>query len=266
MINLLIWSKDRACQLDLLLRSLPHNLFNVYTLYKSSSSEYQLGYDKLIKLYPEYFFTKESDFELQTRFIIKCSGKYICLSTDDTVFYDCPKISASGIEAAMSDDVITFSFRYGKNTVLQNHNTGEMQPSLNIYEDCHDYIRWRFDQYYPLHNYGYPFGLDMHVYKADILTELINQFSFSNTNQLESNLFKYTNVVPKVICSEHMSTAVNIPANNMSGITIAGAMYPFSNETLNNVWLSGNQIDINSILGQKVVGCHQEFDFRFEKS
>ena len=266
MISLLIWSKDRACQLDLLLRSLPSNLFNVLVLYRVSTREYQYGYDKLIERYPDYFFTSETDFELQTRFIVWSASDYICLSTDDTVFYSHPKISSAGIKAAMSEDVITFSFRYGRNTVVQNHNTGEIQPSLNIYEDCHDFIRWRFDQYHPLHNYGYPFGLDMHVYRTEVLKELINQFSFSNTNQLESNLFKYTNVVPKVICSEHTSTAVNIPCNNMSGITLGGTTYPFSTESLNQAWLYGYQIKLDDIQKMKFIGCHCEVPLGFEKS
>ena len=273
MISLLIWSKDRACQLDLLLRSLPPNLFfNVCTLYKATSKEYQSGYDKLMDLYPEYFFINEEKtggFESQTRFSIQTLADvngYICLSTDDTVFYKSPTMTAQEIESVFEPDVVTFSFRYGFNTILQNCHTGERQPALNIYEEKRSYIRWNFDDYHPLSNYGYPFGLDMHVYDADMLSQLVNTFEFKNTNQLETNLFHLRNVVPRIICSEKQSSAVNVPCNCMSGVTIAGQEYPFSIESLNKLFLEGNRISLNSFANKSVVGCHQEFALEFEKS
>ena len=228
MISLLIWTKDRACQLELLLRSLPKGLFfSVTTLYKTTSNEYQKGYDKLKELYPEYFFINEDTnggLEAQTRALITSSRDTkckICLSTDDTVFYRQPSLTKEEIEQTITSDVCTFSFRYGLNTVMQNCHTGELQPSLNIYEDKGNYLRWNFDDYYPLSNYGYPFGLDMHVYDADLLFQLINNIRFKNTNQLESGLFNLRHIVPRIICAEKQSSAVNIPCNNMSGTSLS---------------------------------------------
>ena len=179
MLNLLIWSKDRACQLDLLLQSLPAGLFNLaYVVYKTSTKEYQDGYCKLLdqnfdtnlELKPETDFQKDT-----TEFIRHTAnaGNMLCVSTDDTVFFaDCP-ISSERICNLLEDKrTATFSFRYGFNTIVQNCHNGEIQPHLDYHEDEGDHIVWNSLHYHPLSNYGYPFGLDAHCYDPELLHTL----------------------------------------------------------------------------------------------
>lgn len=269
MINLLIWSKDRACQLDLLLGSLPQGYFDVDVLFKVSNDDFDRGYTLLKSKYPNVNFIREAVFHVQTMDCLakaKYENKTICVSTDDTVFYRHPNLKWYEISDLITEEVCTFSFRYGLNTTLQNHNTGEIQPSLNIYEDNHTHIRWRFDNYHPLHNYGYPFGLDMHVYDGDLLFQLAQNIEFNNTNQLESGLFQYTNVVPRIVCAEKISTAVNIPCNNMSGITLGGQQYPFDVEYLNRMFLEGYTINLEPIQKLEFNSCHFEIPLELIKS
>ena len=57
MINAIILSKDKACQLDLLLTSIQRNssnLFNVKVVYESSNNSFEQGYDKV----KEKFYTR----------------------------------------------------------------------------------------------------------------------------------------------------------------------------------------------------------------
>ena len=68
MINALILSKDRACQLRLLFDSIKKyapNLFNQITvIYIGSDDEFRQGYDKLIsqEVLPNLVWQKEKDF------------------------------------------------------------------------------------------------------------------------------------------------------------------------------------------------------------
>lgn len=276
MLNLLIWSKDRACQLDCLIRSVNRRsggrkLFsNIIVLYKTSSEEFELGYQKLKQKHVYVNLINETNLCQQTKDIIEGfakRGEKVCLSTDDTVFFSTPLISQQEIvDLFHRPDVVTFSFRYGFNTVMQNCHTGEYQPALNIYQDEGKYICWNSDDYHQLSNYGYPFGLDMHVYDADMLHQLIKNMEFKNTNQLETGLFNLRNVAPRIICSEKHSTAVNVPCNNMSGITIAGQNFPFTIENLNQLYLEGGEVDLASFDNINFVGCHQEVELRFKKS
>ena len=55
MISTIVFSKDRACQLDFLLTSLIQNdngLFDINVLYRHSNDKFKTGYEKLIKKYP----------------------------------------------------------------------------------------------------------------------------------------------------------------------------------------------------------------------
>ncbi len=56
-LDALIFTKDRACQLDLLLRSMEKNcpLFNYIIICKSSTYDYSKGYEKVMKKYKGYW-------------------------------------------------------------------------------------------------------------------------------------------------------------------------------------------------------------------
>ena len=50
MINAIIFSKDKACQLELLLKSIRRNtsnLFDIKVIYEASNSVFNQGYEKL---------------------------------------------------------------------------------------------------------------------------------------------------------------------------------------------------------------------------
>lgn len=271
MIDLLIWSKDRACQLELLLRSLPQDLFDdISIVYTSTNINYKCGYSKLKEKYSYVTFLEEGSFRNLTLDVMSASANkknLIALSTDDTVFFANPKVSASDIQRVFTADTIAFSFRYGYNTVVQNCHTKERQSSLNIVEENGDFIKWNFEDYHPLSNYGYPFGLDMHVYNANIIHDLSSFLQWSNTNQLESRLFEMKQFVPKMIFSERNSSAVNIPCNNMSGFTMSGKDFSLPIEYLNDHFLNGYIIDLLDIQSKShtIVGSHQELDLKLIK-
>ena len=61
-LNILIYSKDRACQLDLCLRTLEEKLkvaYKVQVQYTCSSGVYERGYEKLRGEYANVTFVKE---------------------------------------------------------------------------------------------------------------------------------------------------------------------------------------------------------------
>ncbi len=63
MINGIVFSKDRAAQLDLLLKSISKNakdVFQLKVIYASSEISFEKGYEKLIDKHPEVKWMKES--------------------------------------------------------------------------------------------------------------------------------------------------------------------------------------------------------------
>ena len=91
MINIIIFSKDRACQLDYLVRSIKEYFigyenytFNV--LYKTSSETFEKGYKVLKESCPENFrFIKECEFKSDLIPLINPFRPYTMFFVDDNV-------------------------------------------------------------------------------------------------------------------------------------------------------------------------------------
>lgn len=264
MIDLIIWSKDRPAQLHLLLDSIQKympNAFKTTVIYTYTSEAYKQGYDEIIvnkTLQDEvarcmFGFKYESDFRTDTMEVIGLSDRFVCFSTDDTVL-----TRPAEFKPEYMDRVATFSLRLGFNTIEQDIHAGTQQPPLNTYDDEGDTISWFFGDYHPHHNYGYPFGLDMHVYHKKDIYDLTRYMPFKNTNELETGLFHKKLCVSPRMRSFKESVAVNVPVNSISGVTRAGEVHGSPTEFLNSEYLSGKRISLDAVSNEKIVGCHQE--------
>jgi len=97
-IDCLVFSKDRAAQLDLLLRSIRRHAPSLYqsltVLYTGSSADYLRGYQVCFAEHEEAKFILEHDFEVQTRLWLDFEMiDYVSFLVDDDVFYrDVPDI------------------------------------------------------------------------------------------------------------------------------------------------------------------------------
>jgi len=118
MIDCLIFSSDRAMQLDLLLRSMEKKFFNINIIYKSSNDKFERGYDKLIKenSINNINWVKEKNFKKNVLEVLQNSkNEYFCFFTDDDVFFE--KLNIEKVEKQMNnDDIFCFSLRLGENT------------------------------------------------------------------------------------------------------------------------------------------------------
>ncbi len=90
-IDALIFSKDRACQLDLLLRSIAHYAPTLYcsvdVLWTASTRAYGDGYRRCFSEHLEADFALEHDFEAQVRQWLDRAGLLLSFLVDDDVFY-----------------------------------------------------------------------------------------------------------------------------------------------------------------------------------
>jgi hypothetical protein len=253
MNNLIIWSKDRAAQLDLLIRTIdsqPYQPFEIIdVVYKSTTKEFDDGYKILRKIYPHVFFWSEKwdSFEHHTKSLV--DGDSVFFSTDDTILYSNLPSKLPYINYGEC-----FSLRLGTNTIVQNCHTGELQEPLNKFVDNGMFIAWNPHLYQATSNYGYCFGLDMCGYNATQIRNIFKQINFKTTNELESRLFNYRSGIT-VMNSFRKSVAVNIPFNNISGVTACMSNTP-SLSQLNTDFLDGKRLQYD--ISVKVQGCHQE--------
>lgn len=253
-MNFLIFSKNRAAQLELLISSIYENyyseIFSISIIYKCDekfTQSYKVVKDRYIINY-DINWINESNFEDDVISSLKKFGtKLVCLLTDDTVFFrkfteHCPKNFNS-----------TFSYRLGYNTIIQDEYSNTLQPFLIPDERFEDIVSWNPNKY-PAHiNYGYPFSFDGHVYYADFLLSCINS-QFKTTNDLEGILHNQREKIEFISSNLH-SSCVNCPINNLSGLTLSGKKYPLSIDQCNAIILSGCRLRFPSV---PIHACHQE--------
>jgi len=253
--GLIVWSKDRASQLDLLLSSLSKfapNQFRTHVLYKGED-EFGEGYKLCSGYHPDVEFVAETDFCKQTKEIL-ATHEYMAVSTDDTVVFKPFSLSVDDMSG-----VDIFSLRLGLNTTVQEPFSGRMQPALTKFVNEGRTICWDSRLYSPTDNYGFKLGHDMVVYGPKY-RELVNSLSFSKTNELETKLFYLQDKINPFIRSFHHSVAVNIPSNNQSGITLADNSLPL--ESTNKLFLEGKRFRLDEVENMKVRGCHQCCDLK----
>lgn len=263
MINLVVWSKDRASQLDLLLRSIQKNanLFRTSVLF-TYSPEHETSYKKLIEEYSEINFVKESDFRTDTISLVESSGDHVCFSTDDMVFYrKCP-YNFEFMKNFLPSSNSVFSFRLGLNTVKQDIHNNTYQPALNKFMYLNDnVIGWQTRNYHPLLNYGYPIALDTHIFPISSFLPIMKKCKWNNSNTLEGSLQQYAYLY-EYMYSFTNSISVNVPVNNMSNFTCAGQEYNYSVDYLRDMYMSGKKISLD-FSNEQIIGCHQEVRFQF---
>lgn len=260
--KLVIWSKDRACQLHLLLESMERlcsSKFDIEVIYKASNESFNDAYQKVNSIFGKVTFTKEGAFHKDTVAALNTDHQNIAFSTDDTVCFR--TFSLHGLSLNEGD---VFSLRLGLNTIVQDPYRGLVQTPLNRYSrgilDGIPTISWSPLDYHPSSNYGYPGGLDLHVFNRKKIQDILGGRTFKNTNELEAILVG-ARLHFSSIKSFKESVAVNIPCNNMSGITRSGETFGYSIEYLNSLYLDGFKIDLLKIMEEHFVGCHQEVKF-----
>lgn len=245
-------------------------LFNINVLYTYSQEEYQRGFQRLSELF-EYYGLNKNPNPFAT-FIYHKSGEFkktlidilsdqrynhVCFATDDSLIFR--EAEYELIEERM-EDVSCFSLRYGLNTVMQSHMENRYQPPLSTYTDEEETISWDFHDYHPFNNYGYPFGLDFHVYHREEFVNLCKRIEFDRPTELETNLLQFRDIIKPKIRSFKESCAVNVPLSNMTGAT---ASMEVDVKFLNDEYLSGKRLSY-IYNPEDIIGSHQNLEWEIK--
>lgn len=267
--KLIVWSKDRACQLHLLLESLEtlslskNDQLDIEVIYRASNESFNDAYKKVNSIFGKVTFSEEASFQKDTQSALNTDHQNIAFSTDDTVCFK--TFSLDGLSLNEGD---VFSLRLGLNTLVQDPYKGMVQTPLNRYSKGIlggiPIISWNPLDYHPSSNYGYPGGLDLHIFNRKKIQGILGGRPFKNTNELEAILVG-ARLHFSSITSFKNSVAVNIPCNNMSGITQSGEVYSYSTQYLNDLYLKGFKVNLSRIMSENFVGCHQEVKFNMVK-
>jgi hypothetical protein len=251
-MNVIIFSKDRAMQLDLLLRSIKRNMgVDVSIMYSYSSEWYMSGYERLIG--GGYNWVRVIDFKLELLNLVK--DEFTLFFTDDSVVTR--KFSLRDMRYFANDfRAVCYSMRLSPTV---RYCFAEDKES-NVPEiDGNGRFSWKgLDG-----DWGYPMSVEGHVFRTKDILPLLRVLEYSNPCELEALLAVSPISKPYMYCGDK-SSMINIPLNqvqtgwkNRCGDT--GVEY------LNKMFLDGYRIDLGPLLDYPNTACHVLPKITFKK-
>lgn len=247
-IDVLIYSKDRTSQLDLLIRSLKKNFENlghIYVLNDYSNLRFKEAFDIIadqdgVTFIPQIRDTFASVIRdtvtncISTEFILPlCDDDFMLRKTD-----------LSDIVQYYDDDTCGINLRYHENMCI-NYLTQEHYHAP-VFLD-HKYLRWNWtDPAIVGLNWAYPYQAGSEVYKSSQFKHMLDTTEFVLPNTMEGAICSYP-WGKNYLMAFRESRIINISVNKVQteNSNRGGWDVNYTVEDLNEKFLSGQRIDID---------------------
>lgn len=295
MILGIVLSKDRPAQLDLLLRSIfqnaPELCGHINVVYKASNQAFDFGYQKLQDKHSVWVdnkvlsFTRQVDSHpnqdntdssfkqdvMNTLHSHPEAGRYVVFFTDDDIVYRQVPKTGQVISDFMSvrPGLACVSLRLGNNTYVQDEHANQRCPMPTLASIQDGFIVWNWRSVPAYTNFAYPLSVDGHIFNRGLMMSLLGGIEFTTPNFMEGNLqhHEILNVLQPTMACFPKSMVVNTPINRVQAEfeNKAGVNFGISPLELNDMFIEGYELDLDSIDADKVIGCHQEMRLEWVK-
>lgn len=263
-INIIVFSKDRALQLELFLRSFNTFVKNpldykVSVLYTYSTPSFKLGYDWLIReKSANVNFVKEENFKKDTIYLIDPSKLYTVFFVDDIVFKEPFEFYDDKMNMFINNQSIAcLSLRLHPYLVYCYAESRNMkQPTF----DRNNIFNWTKET----GDYGYPMSQDGHIFRTHQIQQMHEYLEYHAPNTLEGKLHLQRKKMPPLMICYDKSKIINNPINRVQFASI-NRCGNISAESLNDKFLDGYLIDLKPFIGFDNVAVHTEITPEFIK-
>ena len=262
-VNIIIFSKNRACQLELLLRSMKKHWLDKITpaiIFKADNESYTHGYHLVSDdNFGNVIWVNETESRATFKdLVIRMIDPTKLLTVffvDDIVFKENFTLDCDRIDFFINrNDVVCASLRLGKNiNYCYAHKIDALPPEI---DECG---MWKWKGLPG--DWGYPMSVDGHIFKTSDILPKIKSIQFNGPNWLEGNLEK-TPIEKQYMMTFDRSKIINIPANRVQSNSFNRNMNIDVN-WLNNVFISGKRIDLTSIESLENNSVHFDFEYKF---
>ncbi len=265
----LIFSKDRAMQLDGTLRSFYMHckdaaVIDTKVIYKASHPLHKNHYEDLKKYYGNTEFITEQNFKEQVLSLLR-QYTYVLFLVDDNIFLRNFHISHLADILKENTNAIGFSLRLGENTAYCY--TVDSPQNIPAFTHIPDDIL-KYDWTSAERDFGYPLEVSSSLYRVKELYPLLVQINFSNPNilenQMDANKRIYASARPMLLCNK-LSLTFCAPVNKVQDVceNRSGNEHCYSREMLAIKFGEGYRIDIEKYAGFTPNACHQEISLDF---
>lgn len=262
-MNIVIFSKDRALQLELLIRSMKKyfvdfDQYVIQVLYAASNSEYNAGYDYLKKIHPEIKYLKETNFKRDLLDLVDERKYFTLFFVDDLIFKNPFTMKSPQIQTFReSRDIACLSLRlHPRLTWCYSMNKPMKKPSHmpdNVW-------LWGGND----GDYSYTMSVDGHIFKTDDIFCKLSKYNYNSPNTLEGQLATYIIQKSKMMCFEK-SVIFNNPFNKVQK-DLNNKSQDISTLYLNGMFLTGYVIDLKPYHDLENESVHKEVDIRLIKN
>ena len=266
-LNVIVFSKDRACQLDLLLRSIQEFVLDIGAirfsiLYKSSAASYDQGYEKVKQAFPTFHFVDErkepGDFKSKLLALIDPGSPLSMFLVDDDLFKAAFSLADDPVRWFQDNpDILCLSLRLGKHIdycyMLDTNTPAPRFAPGGVWT-------WQGQP----GDWGYPMSLDGHIFRTHEIVPLLRQLVYENPNRLEAGLAAHPLAQTKMNCYPE-SRIFNLPINKVQQV--------FNNRSgtvdlalLNERYVKGGlRIRLSPLRGVLNRAPHQEYPIELSK-
>ena len=260
MFNILIFSKDRAAQLDALLRSIQENFvnykaFKFNVLYTYSCDFYKQGYQLVKSRFPEVDFILEAYFKGDTSKIIQDKNRFTMFGHDDTIFINKFDTTSSTFSSFVrGQDVVSLSLWMHPG---MTHSYGK-GCRIDLPEFAADGSWMLTGQ---RGDWGKPFSTNFNIFKTKDVINVIRHEEYISVNLLEWFISRVNFKKERALCFS-APIVVNIPVNSVQSVTMNRAA-EISLDHCNVQYLNNKKIVVD-IDKSKLNSTQIEAKFRFE--
>lgn len=263
MIEVVIFSKDRAAQLDLTLSSLKKyfkewNQVKIHVLYKASDFRFQEGYNRLMQYHKDmqiHFVNEWYGFTQDTiRIINGISSPYIAFVVDDDIFIDYFSLQDPEFKNFFSNpNILCLSPRIAPYVnFCYTANIPSPAPK-NFNPDR----TWTWKSPELCGDWNYPMSIAaFHVFRTDDIKPLVNKANFRAPNSFEGTcLAPYPPARPLMICYDSCkcitSTNNRVQTENSNRFDHTDPV-----EELNRLFTAGHRLSTEANHQAKIPMCH----------
>ena len=274
-VDILIYSKDRALQLDLLLRSIKKNFKNankVVVLHKWSNNDFEAAYNKLFTnalVYKKYELDiiplYETNFKEDLKDILThlSTPNFLGLCDDDVFIKKCDISEA--LHELENEQVNAISLKSGYN--ITHHYPNIVVPFPQNFIQVLPFLKWNWKTQPRPTDWGYPTCINSYIYNVKYYLSLLEKIEVNHPTVLEAQCNTIREFFRPIMIGVRETCLLNIPCNRLQTVndTPYGTEYAFTTEELNQKYLDGYIIDTNNIYNKEVDRPNLDIGFKFKK-
>lgn len=257
--HVIVFSKDRAAQLDLCLTTFfRYNLnFNghITVIYTHSDDDFKKGYDILKQDIGNVNFVREHNFKSDLISVVKMyTDKHIMFLVDDDIFlrqFDFDDVA----DEMMNDDICCFSLRLGER-IDKNYEKGNITKPPHVMR-TDNVITWAWRGADT--DWGYPMSVDGHVFRSSDIVGRVEKLGYDHACNFESFL-KDDPIDRPFMRSFREPVLVGCPLNRVQNIFVHNKYGNITAKELNDKYLMHYVIDDNELKFADLSAVHSEID------